>query len=246
MTVKSVFILIIASSLFSGCWFTDAGEISKNVNYVRVENKNWEPLDFRNQRVVIHEPQFEVDSADLERYPERKEYAIMPASLSVVEERLKKECIAFYRQLFAASTVLPGNTANFNELVDVDVTCLVKRQFYGDDNTFLFGYQLNRLELKKKFHDSAIQIVPKIILRQDICNGCGSDGFSFGVYGVYHYKLAIIKNDRLLYYKEYIIPKSMRNVIKTSKVKDATNWFTPLAQSILFKKIAKDLKQMGL
>jgi hypothetical protein len=246
MIVKLILGAFVVSSLLPGCKFFITSEISKNARQVYVENKNWVPLDVRNRQVVVHIPQFEVDSVDLGRYTFERNYSIVAETFNPVVARFNEAHKAFYKQLLPDSTAITEGKPLFDQLVSVKVANL-SRIFYNDDNTFLDKYSANSPTLKMKFTDTLIHIVAKIVFRQDVCYGCGSDGFSFGVFGVYHYKLSMIEKDRVIYYREYLIPQKLQTkVVKHKRFDNAAHWFTKDGETILFKKLAQDLKRMGL
>jgi hypothetical protein len=246
MTFKFYLSVFIISIGISGCRFFITSEISMNTNYVRIQDKVWMPLDFKNRHVVVHQPAFELDSVDLSRYALKNNYSITAETFNPVVARFNEAHKAFYKQLLPDSTAITEGKPLFDQLVSVKVANL-SRIFYNDDNTFLDKYSANSPTLKMKFTDTLIHIVAKIVFRQDVCYGCGSDGFSFGVFGVYHYKLSMIEKDRVIYYREYLIPQKLQTkVVKHKRFDNAAHWFTKDGETILFKKLAQDLKRMGL
>jgi hypothetical protein len=246
MTFKFYLSVFIISIGISGCGFFITSEISMNTNYVRIQDKVWMPLDFKNRHVVVHQPAFELDSVDLSRYALKNNYSITAETFNPVVARFNEAHKAFYKQLLPDSTAITEGKPLFDQLVSVKVANL-SRIFYNDDNTFLDKYSANSPTLKMKFTDTLIHIVAKIVFRQDVCYGCGSDGFSFGVFGVYHYKLSMIEKDRVIYYREYLIPQKLQTkVVKHKRFDNAAHWFTKDGETILFKKLAQDLKRMGL
>jgi hypothetical protein len=239
-------LFLLTALLLEQCASARKFTINANLHTVEVENHTWPQLPMGRKSIIVNKPVVEIDSVDLSRHKIKRKWnlSIDQKTFGYVLNSIELNTEALFHSVFYNTNEVRKGISSMDDFINVEVHH-VSRQLSEDDNNFTYNYRLGRHDLKRKLPDTIIQVFSKIILRQDICEGCIGTGFGLVPFGVIHYKLAIAGGDKILFYKEYLIPNN-RNKFYTNRrgVDDASNWFTKEAIEVLVKHLKDDLQRL--
>jgi hypothetical protein len=195
-----------------------------------------------SKTLKVHRLDVNFDSSDLSNHKITTGFRYSEASIKNLINRFEAKHESFYEGMLTQSALVNRKDVNLESIITSNIS---KRNGpFSDNNDYTDFRTINQLKLKKVFLDSSFHLFPEITFRQDICVGCAFSGYGKEMHLVLHYRYAIVKGNKIVFYRELFVPQPIENRKKNISQLDATVAFHEGLEKVLFNFLAKDFNTL--